>query len=517
MTELSTLTRKLTLDLTAIPSVNGSSGETAIIEFLYHRLKRLPAVQKGKVKLFLIPSMDDPLFRPTLIAHYSGTGKQGLLLFGHTDTVGTSDYGPFESLAHRPLELTELAKSGALGEAAAKRASSGRFLFGRGILDMKSGVAAACTVFEKMVEASIDMHLFFAATPDEEVGSRGAKTLSRWLEDYTTNHNIHLQWVLNTDYTEQPKVGDPYPIYAGSIGKLLPAVYVRGLPSHAAEPEHGIDPNYLLSRITQKLVYCSDLVDATENERCPLPVSLYQRDDKPFYDVQTAISASAYYNLFHMTRSPSEQLKRISDLIEEEMNSTILHLHSLKASQVLPEKIPVYTYEDIWNHASEEVRSDALRYSESLTLSVELRERCRLMVDFLIQRGNFKGPLIVVYFANGLIPRVNTPSLMQNRFWPIVEQFSRETKIPYFCRTYFPYISDLSFLSQSPDWEDETFAKNFPAQSYASPGTTLQTATFMIGTSGVGAHRPDESVDAVYTFETLPKLLAHIVQSLETH
>ncbi len=117
-------TRDLTIDLVAIPSVTGSSGETTIVEYLHHRLTRHKAYQSGHMRLFMIPSKDDPLFRPTLIAHLVGKKPSGVLLFGHTDTVGTSDYGALESRVP-PTRTHPSRKSGRTGTGSSRTRQDG--------------------------------------------------------------------------------------------------------------------------------------------------------------------------------------------------------------------------------------------------------------------------------------------------------------------------------------------------------------------------------------------------------
>ncbi|WDL98243.1 M20/M25/M40 family metallo-hydrolase [Alicyclobacillus sp. ALC3] len=512
-------TRQLTLDLVAMPSVNGTPGESAIVEYLHHRLMRHSAYRAGYMKLFLVPAVDDPLFRPVLIAHMSARSRnrtadsqarRGVLLFGHTDTVGTSDFGALESLAFRPLELTEEVKSGVFGAVAAQRARSGKWLFGRGVLDMKSGVAAALTAFEALAEQGPETDVFFSATPDEEVGSLGVKTLAAWLRDYLPAEGIALQAAINTDYTSwQAGDGGARHIYLGSIGKLLPAVYVRGVPSHAAEPHNGLDPNLVVAAITNRVVYNKALCDEDDGELSPYPVCLHQRDDKPGYDVQTALSASAYYNLFHMQKSPAEQL----ELFFETVRLAVTDVQE-SHPDVVAADIPVLTFQDLWEEVGQATQSEVRTFADSLTLSQDLRERCRLITEHLLHKSGRSGPAVVVYFANGLVPKVNSGILVRNRLTTALATFTGETGETFALHRYFPYISDLSFLTPSPDWDDPAFRRNFPSLYTASPAPLRALPVLMVGTYGTGAHQPDECVDAEYTFGRLPVLLAWLSQRL---
>lgn len=520
-------TRQLTLDLVAIPSVNGSSGESAVVEYLYERLKRHRAYREGRLRLFVIPAMDDPLSRPVLIAHapkrrnaahtarevkpnITGNDRGAVLLFGHVDTVGTADFGPLEPLAFQPLALTERIQSGVLGPVAQQRASSGQWLYGRGVLDMKSGLAAALTAFEALVERGEDRDLFFSATPDEESGGLGAKTLAAWLHNYLASERIAIRAAMNTDYTTYyPGDKGARHIYLGSIGKLLPAAYVRGIPSHAAEPENGIDPNFLLAAITKKVVYSPTLRDRHGDEVCPYPVCLYQRDDKTAYDVQTAVSATAYYNLFHMNRSPGEQLELFTDTVRQ----AIEHAQDTHAS-CLSTDIPVMTFSELSSELPENMRREVWTFAQSLTIHQDLRERCRMVVERLLAISGRAGACVVTYFANGLIPRVDSGARLEAPLRATLEAFGRIHRETFRIHRYFPYISDLSFLTTSPDADDAIYRSNFPFMFMQSEPPSLEIPTLMVGTYGFGAHQPDECVDVKYTFERLPELLRTLAQTL---
>lgn len=514
-------TRQLTLDLVAIPSINGTAGEAAVIDYLYHRLSQHTAYISGKMQLFVVPAKDDPLFRPVLIAHLKGNRnaasphskkRRGILLFGHVDTVGTTDFGSMEGLAFRPIEWTERVQSGILGPVAQRRAASGKWLFGRGVLDMKSGVAAAVTAFEALASQEPSFDVFFSATPDEESGALGVKTLAAWLEEFTASEGIALRAAMNTDFTTWTQGdGGARHIYLGSIGKLLPAVYVRGVPSHVAEPARGIDPNVILSFITQQISYNELLRDSDEDEVCPYPVSLFQKDDKTSYDVQTAVSATAYYNLFHMTRSPKDQFHAFTNLV-----CTAVNRAKEQYAHVIETKIPVLTYETLWSQSTSEVRDDVLAYAETLTIHQDLRERCRLLVERLVQKSDITGPCVIVYFANGLVPKVNSGISVASTVRQTLDAYQQTSGESFLIEKYFPYISDLSFLTGSSDWHDETFRANFPSESTSTPAPTLELPTLMVGTYGTGAHQPDECVDMDYTFGHLPRLLMNLSTQLGT-
>jgi len=70
-----------------------------------------------------------------------GNSKKTVIMIGHTDTVGVSDYGNLKDYANRPYELTEMFKEVSLPDDVKKDLESGDYLFGRGLFDMKTGDA----------------------------------------------------------------------------------------------------------------------------------------------------------------------------------------------------------------------------------------------------------------------------------------------------------------------------------------------------------------------------------------
>ncbi len=160
------LAKQLLRDLVAIDSVNpslvpGARGESEAARFLRGWLG-----ERG-IESVLQEASDDPrISRPNVVAQIgagskaggaeSGAPTAGLMLVAHIDTVGAGDMrDPFA-----PRE-----KNGCL--------------FGRGALDIKSGVAAMCAAAAAIVQegAALKKPLRIAAVVDEECNSLGTQKL----------------------------------------------------------------------------------------------------------------------------------------------------------------------------------------------------------------------------------------------------------------------------------------------------------------------------------------------------
>jgi arginine utilization protein RocB len=221
-----------------------------------------------------------------------------------------------------------------------------------------------------------------------------------------------------------------------------------------------------------------------------------------------------------MTRSPGEQFERFVAVVREAVaEAQALRQQSLpRAAQAArhepPQDIPVVTFADLWAQVSEAAREEMRAFADSLTLSQDLRERCRRMAEHLLHKSGRTGPCVVVYFANGIVPKVDSGERVREDLTAVLDAFGQETGERFLLHRYFPYISDLSFLTPSPDGDDPVFVRNFPSILTASPTPARELPTLMVGTYGTGAHQPDECVDVDYTFGRLPALLMRIARGL---
>ncbi len=168
------LTLKLLRDLVAIDSVNptlvpGARGEAAASQFLRNFLvdhgipARLEDAAPGRPNVVALIS-------PSALSPVPDGAKQSvaLAILAHIDTVGAGDM---------PDPFTPIERDGRL--------------FGRGALDIKSGVAAMCAAAIAASDAgAIEKPLLIAAVADEECNSIGTEAL---LQRYTANAAVVLE------------------------------------------------------------------------------------------------------------------------------------------------------------------------------------------------------------------------------------------------------------------------------------------------------------------------------------
>jgi len=175
--------------------------------------------------------------RPNLIARLPGTGKgPGLLLFGHVDVVTTAhqqwSVPPFEG-----------------------RIQDG-YIWGRGALDMKAGVAmmTAALIKARASDLQLPGDILFAAVSDEEAGGRMG---ARYLVDEHPSLFEGVRYAIG-EFGGFPLYVDGKPLYLIQVGEKQPCwmeATIRGPGGHGARPMRD-GAMARLGRVLSKLNRC---------------------------------------------------------------------------------------------------------------------------------------------------------------------------------------------------------------------------------------------------------------------
>lgn len=309
-----------TLAFTEIPSAVSSTGEADMAAYIYNQLKQSPYFQAHPENLFLEPvTENDPFGRSTVVALVEGakdgSSRETVILLGHIDTEGYEDYGALRDLATRPAELKEAMRGMDLPEDIRRDLEGDDWLFGRGILDMKCGVAAHVAMIEEAARHPENLrgNLLLFSEPDEEANSSGMFAADRAARRLKEQRGLEYLAVINTDWMTGRYEGDENKyIYIGTVGKLLPSFYAIGKPTHVSQAFEGIDANVLASELVREISLSEDLCDVADGESTVPPISLRQQDLKKVYTIQTAAYASVYFNFATHSMQPGDILESLS-------------------------------------------------------------------------------------------------------------------------------------------------------------------------------------------------------------
>lgn len=544
---IATRIEAIAVALTEQLSVVNTPGELEVSRKVYEIFAEMPYYQEHPQDLKMIDVEQDPLGRKSVMAILRGRGgesKKTVVMVGHTDTVGISDYGSLMEYAHRPYELTEKLKEIAhtLPEDAQRDLASGNYLFGRGLFDMKAGVAVVIAVMEEIIKEidTFDGNLIFCAVCDEESNSKGMLSVVPELVKLKETEGFQYVALLNTDYMTTEYEGDPNKyVYIGTVGKLMPTFYVVGKETHVGEAFKGLDPNQIASAITSRINLNTDYCDVAEGEASLPPITLKQKDLKGEYSVQIAKTATVSFNYSTHHSTPDEVLEKMKAGALEAFQSTINYLNdeyrafcelSGRKYDPLPWEPRVLSFEELYARVKEEMGSGLDEKIEALSKelledeSIDEREFSLKLVEAVHHLWSDREPVVVVFFAPPYYPHIYVEGkdarerVLLEAVADAVDTTESEYQLVY--KKFFPYISDLSYGAAPKDPKIIAALKNnmpgFGTKYYLplEDMQTLNLPVLNIGTFGKDAHKFTERLEKRYSFEVTPVLVYKTIKNL---
>ncbi|GAQ17521.1 succinyl-diaminopimelate desuccinylase [Oceanobacillus picturae] len=516
-------------------SITGSTAEIAIAEYLYHILSQKEYFQKNASSLNLHP-LEDGRRLLTALVKGKKKKKETVILLSHFDVVGVEDYGSLRNLAFHPKELTkELFQSkDQLPENVRKDLEAGDWLFGRGTMDMKAGLTLQLAMLERAIEGEFDGNVLLLSVPDEEVNSSGMLTALPVLNHLKETEEIEYIACLNSEPMFSKYPGDPvHYVYTGSIGKVLPGFYCYGKESHVGEPFAGINPNLMISFLSQQMELNEAFIEQIEDEITPPPVSLMHRDLKAEYSVQTPQAAIAMYNVLYLKQSFEELNKKLLvsanqavKQIEAYVKKKAEHFATVAKDFTMPaSKVSVYMYEDLYQEAVNRFGQEEINRRQNLLGSQREqgdRDFSTLLVQELAAMCNDLAPMIVLFYSPPFYPAVSSHQDPYIQY--VMEDIKKFTKEKYSIdlvnSEFFTGLSDLSFVGPvTSNSKIKQLTENMPLQhnGFVFPEEMmeqLKMPILNIGPLGKDPHQWTERLELNYSFNSLPTIMSRAIQKL---
>ena len=542
--------KRLTSEMVAIPSINKEPhGETAVARYVYSYFMDLPYFKAHPEQVMCFQTKDDFVERHSTLAYVKGTkgtSNRTVILIGHIDTVGVDDFGTIREYAFKTDELPQkLKETFSLTPEVLADIESGDYMFGRGALDMKSGVAGHMYLVKYFSEhpEELDGNLVQIAECDEEDNSHGIITAIDYLLDLKKKEHFEYVACINADYSTNYMPGDENRyIYYGSIGKLLPCFAVFGKEAHVGQAFSALDPNLVLANITRKMSLNTDLCDIAQGEVAIPPISLKQMDTKGPYTVQTALTAFGYYNFFTHGWSPSIVLEKSKQMAVEAFDETVEYLNAqykrfCELSKVdfhqLPWKTRVYTWNEFYNELAA-VHGEAFKKAIH-EFTVKLHEDdpeldLRLFGLRVVQEAwkwsEDKSPAVVVFFGSIFSARIEMTGrtakekALLDAVESAIEVVRPEAQRQIKTRMFYPYISDSSFMALCDTRESfDAVAENMPSWKVkyfhdVDKILEINVPVVNIGAFGRDGHMLTERVDMLQTFRNVPNISYEAIVSM---
>src|SRR5690625_4963433 len=525
----------LLCSLVQYQSITGSEAEIAMAENIHSLLAQKNYFKTNPRHLRLHP-LDDGRRLITALVKSAPDKKETVILLSHFDVVGVEDYGSLKNLAFQPKELTKEInyRNDQMPVSVQYDLKNGDWLFGRGTMDMKAGLALQLSMLEKAMDDQFDGNILLLSVPDEEVNSKGMVEALPVLEQIKKEEGLHFNACLNSEPSFSKYPGDQnYYIYTGSIGKILPGFYCYGKESHVGEPFSGINPNLMISFLSQEIELNESFIEKIEDEVTPPPVSLMQRDLKEEYSVQTPQAAVAMYNVLYLKQTVKELNDKLLKGAEEAAKKADAYIQKKAASfqknvsdfSIPVSNVKVMMFEELYAEAVKQYGEEEIKRRQNLLVSQRDkgdRDFSTLLVQDLASLCNDMAPMIVLFYSPPLYPAVSSSKdpYIRNIITHIQDDAKTTHDISLTDASFFTGLSDLSFIG-TPSSENklEKLTNNLPLQNngFVFPEDVmeqLKMPVLNVGPLGKDPHQWTERLELTYSFEYLPGILTESIHKL---
>ena len=515
--------RRWALALTRRPSVTGTADEASFGPWLGAELTR--AFPRAEVWTFAVAPGDG---RHCVAMLLRGQGPRTLVLTGHYDTVTVADYGDLLPLAIDPERLAPALLARLRGKAAPGAETRalhdlerGDFLPGRGLLDMKAGLAAGLAFCEDFAESDAG-NLLFLAVPDEEANSAGARAAAPKLAGFAQVRGLDLVGAVNLDSIADDGDGAAgQAIALGTIGKLLPFAFVAGRSTHAGFPLAGLNAAVLAGAIAAEVEWAPELTDAAAGGTPPSLLSL--RDGKAGYDVTTPATAFAAFNVLTVARGPDEVLTAFDALCLRGCARALAALGARAPAAQVPATLPVLRFSALDARvlaANPDAHASA---RADLPPGAALPDLCRIITARLWQASGLAGPAVVTGFGSmPYLPTRLSDRPEAQRLHAAAIRAAKDTGLQHGTGIrldqVFAGISDISFLGEADEAALSVIAGETPvwggAIAWPDQGGIAGLPMVNAGPWGRDYHTPLERIHSFYGFTVLPDLIAALAQDM---
>ena len=312
-------------ELVAIPSISNTKEESLAADYLAKSLAEQDYFRANPGLCGQFPIEGDQLGRTVAYGLVRGNGRRTVILTGHYDVVDTEEYGEFRKYAY-DVEAWKNASGPELEgllemltpEARADFCSS-EWLFGRGVNDMKGGLAVGLAVTGwfggRVLEGrGLEGNILFLSVPDEEAYSAGMRGAVPLFVDLARRYDLDYACLLDLEPCFDEGGGQQ--VFIGSVGKMLPAVLVQGAKAHVVEagPDKIRSHEERLARLFLETELAPEFAEVCEGELCPPPTWFNLRDRKEGYDVSVPLRAGGYMSVLGFQKTAETLMERLVEL-----------------------------------------------------------------------------------------------------------------------------------------------------------------------------------------------------------
>lgn len=509
------------------------------------------------------PIENDPYGRAAVWAMVRGVGisdnnvpemyPDTVVCIHHHDVVTVEDFKSLSPYAFSPDELEAQMKP--ICESFSREAyedyTSGEWLFGRGGCDMKGGgsvqMALMASYAEEILAFENDKaaghregvpfkgNMIILSVPDEENLSAGMRAGVVLLKSLKDKLGFRYKLMINSE-PHQRKDKNVGIFSFGSIGKVMPYVYVRGCLAHAGKVFEGLNPTHVMSEIVRRTEINMNFSDIVGNEAAPPPTWLYLRENKLSYDVSMPLTINGCLSVLTLNQSPSSVMAKLRCVCEEAFDDVIDRMNvnyrrfaeaTHQDNKALPWQTKVVDFGELLEEARAGYGAAFDKaYADNMAVireAISKGEESLIManfklVDFVYDYIDDLSPRVVIGLVPPYYPNVanrlsKQDEKIENLYTVLNGMTEEKWQQTYTQEDFYTGISDLSYSSLKDHKAiEESLKKNMPffgdiydlpleeIEAIAMPGVN-------IGPWGKDFHKLTERVYKEDLYERTPQIL----------
>lgn len=528
--------------LVKIESVTAGENEPEAAHFVYEYLSELAYFRENPAYLEMLPTPcegDDRRLCAVAARVYANNPTNKTVVFiAHYDVVDAGAYGGLRPWAFDPDELERRLANEDISPRAREDLLSGRFIFGRGVMDMKCGLALEMELIRDFASdrGMFDVNVIVLAVPDEENGSCGMRGAASWLARLKRAEGLEYIACVDTEPSDPGLPDAPTQlIFVGSMGKLLPAFYCAGVEAHVGNYYRGMSATLLSSLVVLSAEAAPKLADPEPGLAPPSWCCLSHRTLEEGYAVTVPSRSVAYFNAYVLSKGPDEilgEMKDIADSALEEAARRLKESHGALAGMGYgPPRndfsgARAITFSEIFERAAKNAGYEAaVRQTLLDTRGGDARDRGLALLECAIRAAVIEPPFIAVGFLPPCLPPVTSrgASAREKSLIGAVARVIRHARDRYGVEIEiaerFAGLCDLSYAGYFEAARWETLGANCPGWGdiFSVPFGDIEEISMPvvnIGPCGYDAHRKTERLERDYSLRVLPELLTFFIRSL---
>lgn len=534
----------LLLELCSVRSISASpGGENLAASMIYDKLSELQYFTENPDDLRLLPVKGDPLGRNLVVALVRALSEteKTVMVTGHFDVVDVDVCGPLRDVAFDPEEYTKQIGRMPISAEARQDMESGDYLFGRGVADMKAGIAIEMALLAELSgkRDSLKGNILFLAVPDEENNSAGMRGAVPYLARLQEEEGLDILACINMEPTVTSREKGSGCIYTGSIGKIMPFYLCVGKESHVGEYFEGISASLIVSHLNILVEGNPSYADMLGTRLLPPQACLKLKDLRNTYSVTLPERAVAYYNYLTVSKTPADILAEMRTVASLALERTFLHIwNSAGCYKEMGQEEPggyrieqrVFSVSEMEDKARGKLgkayKGAFEKKLSSLPDDYDEREKGISIVNWMIDQSGEKGPFIVIGFLPPYNPyRINKrESVRELAVMKVCDElidiarkrFNRGLSL----EEVFEGITDLSYVGYQGDKDAlDPVMLNMPGwgRIYSIPVEDMlrfDIPVMNMGPLGKDAHKDTERVSLPSALEMTPPLLEYAVERL---